>query len=135
MSEGTDTFVNHMTEIESGVYRLDGLKRNGYFLYEEGSPEGFIKDDRYYYFEIQEDGQTVIIENEAGVGFINQPITPPEEPEKPEEPTQPPKTGDNTNLWLWIGLASASLVTLVVVGITHRKSVKLYKERAAGTFF
>lgn len=122
--EGTDTFVNHMTEIESGVYRLDGLKRNGYFLYEEGSPEGFIKDDRYYYFEIQEDGQTVIIENEAGVGFINQPITPPEEPEKPEEPTQPPKTGDNTNLWLWIGLASASLVTLVVVGITHRKKRK-----------
>lgn len=116
-----DTFVNHMAEIESGVYRLDGLKRNGYFLYEEGSPEGFIKDDRYYYFEILEDGQTVVIENEAGIGFINQPIIPPEEP---EEPTQPPQTGDNTNLWLWIGLASASLGTLVVVGITYRKKRK-----------
>lgn len=119
-----DTFVDHLVEIESGVYRLDGLKRNGYFLYEEGSPEGFIKDDRYYYFEILEDGQTVVIENEAGIGFINQPIIPPEEPEEPEEPTQPPQTGDNTNLWLWIGLASASLGTLVVVGITHRKKRK-----------
>ena len=36
-------------------------------------PENFIKDDRYYYFEIREDGQVVVIENEAGVGFINQP--------------------------------------------------------------
>ena len=79
--KGIDIFVDHMAEIEPGVYRLDGLKYNGYFLYEERSPENFIKDDRYYYFEIREDGQVVVIENEAGVGFINQPTTPPEEPD------------------------------------------------------
>ncbi len=73
--KGIDVFVEHMEEIEPGVYRLDGLRYNGYFLYEERSPEGFIKDDRYYYFEIREDGAVVVIENEAGVGFINQPIT------------------------------------------------------------
>lgn len=69
--EGIDTFVDHMQEIEPGVYQLDGLKYNGYFLYEERSPEHFIKDDHYHYFEIRENGQMVIVENKAGVGFIN----------------------------------------------------------------
>lgn len=116
-----DTFVGHMAEIETGVYRLDGLKYNGYFLYEERSPENFIKDDRYYYFEIREDGQVVIIENEAGVGFINQPTTPPEQPEEPEEPTEPPKTGDDFNIWLWAGAASASLGAIILIVIRNRK--------------
>ena len=116
-----DTFVGHMAEIETGVYRLDGLKYNGYFLYEERSPENFIKDDRYYYFEIREDGQVVVIENEAGVGFINQPTTPPEQPEKPEEPTEPPKTGDDFNIWLWAGAASASLGAIILIVIRNRK--------------
>ena len=39
-------------------------------MYEKTAPLGFIKDDNYHYFEIRENG-TVIIENEAGVGFIN----------------------------------------------------------------
>ena len=69
--EGIDTFMDHMQEIEPGVYQLDGLKYNGYFLYEERSPEHFIKDDHYHYFEIRENGQMVIVENKAGVGFIN----------------------------------------------------------------
>ena len=116
--KGIDVFVDHMGEVEPGVYRLDGLKYNGYFLYEERSPENFIKDDRYYYFEIREDGEIVVIENEAGVGFINQPITPPEEP---EEPTEPPKTGDTSNLWLWIGLAASSLGAIILMTITCRK--------------
>lgn len=116
--KGIDIFVDHMEEVEPGVYRLDGLKYNGYFLYEERSPENFIKDDRYYYFEIREDGEIVVIENEAGVGFINQPITPPEEP---EEPTEPPKTGDTSNLWLWIGLAASSLGAISLICIENRK--------------
>ena len=64
-----------MSEVETGVYRMDGLRYNGYFLHEKTSPEGFLKDDNYYYFEIREDGETVTVENEAGVGFVNQPIT------------------------------------------------------------
>ena len=57
--------------------------------------------------------------NEAGVGFINQPTTPPEEP---EEPTQPPKTGDDFNIWLWVGLASASLGAIVFMVMRNRKN-------------
>ena len=124
--KGVDTFVEHLEETETGVYRLDGLRYNGYFLYEESSPEGFVKDDRYYYFEISENGQVVLIENEAGVGFINQPVTP-EQPEEPEEPTEPPKTGDTSNLWLWVGAASASLGIIILVCIKKRKKQTLSK--------
>ena len=69
-----DLVVGEMTEDENGVYTMDNLRYNGYFLHEKAAPDGFLKDDGYYYFEIRNDGETVIVENEAGVGFTNQPI-------------------------------------------------------------
>lgn len=69
-----DLLVGEMTETENGIYTMDNLRYNGYFLYEKVAPEGFLKDDGYYYFEIRNDGETVIVENEAGIGFTNQPI-------------------------------------------------------------
>lgn len=38
----------------------------------KNAPEGFLRDDGYYYFEIRENGVTVTVENEAGVGFVNE---------------------------------------------------------------
>lgn len=69
-----DKLIGEMTETENGVYRMDKLRYDGYFLYEKSAPEGFIKDDNYHYFEIRNDGETIIVENEAGVGFVNKPI-------------------------------------------------------------
>ena len=69
-----DLFVGEMTDSENGIYEMHDLRYNGYFLYEKTAPEGFLKDDGYHYFEIRNDGETVIVENEAGVGFTNQPI-------------------------------------------------------------
>lgn len=69
-----DLFIGEMIETEDGVYEMHDLRYNGYFLYEKTAPEGFLKDDGYHYFEIRNDGETVIVENEAGVGFTNQPI-------------------------------------------------------------
>ena len=69
-----DLLVGEMNETENGIYTMDNLRYNGYFLYEKVAPEGFLKDDGYYYFEIRNDGETVIVENEAGIGFTNQPI-------------------------------------------------------------
>lgn len=69
-----DLLVGEMTETENGIYTMDNLRYNGYFLYEKVAPEGFLKDDGYFYFEIRNDGETVIVENEAGIGFTNQPI-------------------------------------------------------------
>ena len=69
-----DRPAGKLTETEPGVYRLDGLRYNGYFLHEAASPEGFLPDEVYYYFEIRVDGKTVVMETEAGVGFLNQPM-------------------------------------------------------------
>lgn len=70
-----DKLIGEMTETETGVYGMDGLRYNGYFLYEKTAPVGYVKDNEYYYFEISNDGETVIVENKAGVGFINMPTT------------------------------------------------------------
>ena len=69
-----DRPAGKLAETEPGIYRLDGLRYNGYFLHEAASPEGFLQDEGYYYFEIRKDGKTVIVETEAGVDFLNQPM-------------------------------------------------------------
>ena len=56
---------------ESGVYTLGGLVYGGYFLRETKAPEYFIQDDNVYYFSIINDGETVTVETEPGVGFAN----------------------------------------------------------------
>ena len=67
-----DVLVGLMEEVETGIYQMDGLRYGSYFVYEKTAPDGFKKDDGYYHFEIREDGKIVTVENEAGVGFINQ---------------------------------------------------------------
>ena len=64
-----------MAEAETGIYCMDNLRYGSYFLFEKSAPEGFLKDDNYHYFEICRDGEVVTVENEAGVGFLNKPIT------------------------------------------------------------
>ena len=95
------------------------VKHGGYLLLETKAPDGFTKDDRYFYFRIQKDGETVIVENEIGVGFTNEPIPTPT-PEYPDSP----KTGDDSKLWLWILLASGSLTVLITVGMASGKKRK-----------
>lgn len=71
----TDKLIGSMNEIGNGIYRMDGLPFGGYFLYEKTAPEGFVKDDACYYFEIRNNGEVVSVENGAGVGFTDKPIT------------------------------------------------------------
>ena len=72
-----DILIDTMTESETdkGNYSLGDLPTGGYFMYEKTAPKGFVKDDDYHYFEIKEDGEVANVENKAGVGFINKPIT------------------------------------------------------------
>lgn len=114
-----DTLYGELSEADTGVYELSGLKHGGYLLLETKAPDGFTKDDRYFYFRIQKDGETVIVENEIGVGFTNEPIPTPT-PEYPDSP----KTGDDSKLWLWILLASGSLTVLITVGMASGKKRK-----------
>lgn len=69
--ESIDLLVGEMTEGEAGVYRMDNLRYNGYFVHEKAVPEGYLQDNGYYYFAIREDGEVVTVENKAGVGFVN----------------------------------------------------------------
>ena len=66
-----DTLVGTMTELETGVFRMDDLRFGGYFLHESTVPELYNGDDNYYYFRIETDGETVTVENAEGVGFVN----------------------------------------------------------------
>ena len=114
-----DTLYGTMEEVEQGVYRLEGLPYGGYFLYEETAPDGYIKDDKYYFFEIREDGMTVEVENAAGTGFVNQP----EDTETPDAP----KTGDTSNIVLWLCVAGASLgaaALLITMNLKRRHKEK-----------
>ncbi len=97
---------------------MDGLKYNGYFLFESKSPDGFQKDDRYFYFQISADGETVMVENEKGVGFVNEPV-----PRTPGNPSSP-QTGDQSHIMLWILLASGSFVSIIILSVVSRKKHK-----------
>lgn len=66
-----DTLVGEMVEYEPCHYELENLRYGGYFLYEKQAPANYVKDDAYHYFEIVNDGEMVEVENEAGIGFIN----------------------------------------------------------------
>ena len=67
-----DTLLGELTECEGGIYRMDGLRYGKYLVKEKTAPEGFLLDENVYPFAITEDGQCQIIENEAGVGFMDQ---------------------------------------------------------------
>ena len=51
--------------------KLSGAEYGGYFVKERTAPKGFRLDENAYYFEISEHGKTVVVENKAGVGFVN----------------------------------------------------------------
>ncbi len=74
-AEDKKTEIGKMTEVEKGVYRYEGLRYGKYYLKETKAPDYFVQDINYYYFEITENGKTVIVTNdELGKGtFINSP--------------------------------------------------------------
>lgn len=66
-----DELLGTMEELGGGEYALTGLCYGGYFAKEAKAPEGFYLDENAYYFAITEDSETVVVENEAGKGFLN----------------------------------------------------------------
>ena len=67
-----DEKLGTLTEVSTGVYEMAELTYGGYLVKETKAPEGFYLDENAYYFEITEHGKTVVVENEADKGFINQ---------------------------------------------------------------
>lgn len=69
--DAEDELLGTMDELGGGEYALTGLCYGGYFAKEAKAPEGFYLDENAYYFAITEDSETVVVENEAGKGFLN----------------------------------------------------------------
>ena len=123
-TEGVDMLIGEMEETETGVYQIGNLVFGSYFLHERQAPDSFIRDDRYYAFVIDTNGKTVWIENEAGVGFTNQPETPDTPEEEPDRPnvSENPDTGDRgISIWWFVpvGAAAAALIIFAVVRKKH----------------
>ncbi|MGL6199670.1 MAG: MSCRAMM family protein [Lachnospiraceae bacterium] len=72
LDEG-DQLIGELEEIETGIYEMDDVLYGGYFVKESEAPDGFVLDQNAYYVEIENHGETVTVENEAGVGFLNTP--------------------------------------------------------------
>ena len=66
-----DKLIGEMTELNGGVYQMAELRYGKYLVREKTAPTGFVLDENVYAVSIEENGKTVIVENEAGVGFIN----------------------------------------------------------------
>ncbi len=67
-----DMLIGTMEETSAGVYWMKDLEYGGVLVKEKTAPEGFILDEKAYYVEIDTDGETYTVENEAGKGFLNQ---------------------------------------------------------------
>lgn len=66
-----DELLGEMGEIEKGVYQMSDLRYGKYFVREKTAPTGFVLDENVYPVSIEENGKTYMVENEAGVGFMN----------------------------------------------------------------
>lgn len=71
-NEKTDTLYGTLTETETGIHLLEGLRYGGYFLHEKESPANYNGNSEYHYFAITQDGETVTIETTEGKGFENE---------------------------------------------------------------
>ncbi|MBQ7828090.1 MAG: LPXTG cell wall anchor domain-containing protein, partial [Clostridia bacterium] len=69
-----DELIGTLAEKEPGVYEMLDLYYGHYLVKETAAPEGFLLDEGEYSVFIDTDEKVYVIENEAGVGFIDQPI-------------------------------------------------------------
>ena len=69
--DSDDELLGTMTELDGGVYQMKELRYGKYLVREKTAPTGFVLDENVYSVSIEENGKTYIVENEAGVGFVN----------------------------------------------------------------
>jgi hypothetical protein len=109
-TEGVDTLIGRMDEIETGFYSLSNLVYGKYLIYEAQAPANFVRDTIYYPFSITEDGQTVTFETIPGKDFPNSPV-----------PNRP-KTGSNRSVLPYIAFAGSALGLTTVLLVRRKKS-------------
>ena len=73
--DGGDTLIGTLTESEVGIYEMKDMRYGHYLIKETVAPDGFFLDEGVYAVFIETDGTTYFVENEAGVGFVNEAMT------------------------------------------------------------
>ena len=109
-TEGVDTLIGRMDEIETGFYSLSDLVYGKYLIYEAQAPANFVRDTIYYPFSITEDGQTVTFETIPGKDFPNSPV-----------PNRP-KTGSSRSVLPYIAFAGSALGLTTLLLVRRKKS-------------
>ena len=109
-TEGVDTLIGRMDEIETGFYSLSDLVYGKYLIYEAQAPANFVRDTIYYPFSITENGQTVTFETIPGKDFPNSPV-----------PNRP-KTGSSRSVLPYIAFAGSALGLTTVLLVRRKKS-------------
>ena len=109
-TEGVDTLIGRMDEIETGFYSLSDLVYGKYLIYEAQAPANFVRDTIYYPFYITEDCQTVTFETIPGKDFPNSPA-----------PNRP-KTGSSRSVLPYIAFAGSALGLTTVLLVRRKKS-------------
>lgn len=109
-TEGVDTLIGRMDEVETGFYSLSDLVYGKYLIYEAQAPANFVRDMIYYPFSITEDGQTVTFETIPGKDFPNSPV-----------PNRP-KTGSSRSVLPYIAFAGSALGLTTVLLVRRKKS-------------
>lgn len=109
-TDGVDTLIGRMDEIETGFYSLSDLVYGKYLIYEAQAPANFVRDTIYYPFSITEDGQTVTFETIPGKDFPNSPV-----------PNRP-KTGSSRSVLPYIAFAGSALGLTTVLLVRRKKS-------------
>ena len=109
-TEGVDTLIGRMDEIETGFYSLSNLVYGKYLIYEAQAPANFVRDTIYYPFSITENGQTVTFETIPGKDFPNSPV-----------PNRP-KTGSSRSVLPYIAFAGSALGLTTVLLVRRKKS-------------
>ena len=107
-----DILIGELKEDEVGVYIMNDLRYNGYFIHEKSAPDGYIKDNDYHYFEITEDGMLIELK------ITNEKILEPEVP-VPDIPN----TDASWRLSFWVGMtaiAFGGLVAYIIITIKRK---------------
>ena len=72
--DDSDELLGEMDDEGEGVYWMRELESGSYLVMETKAPEGYVLDEAAYFVEITTDGEICVVENKAGVGFVNEPL-------------------------------------------------------------
>lgn len=67
-----DVLLGLMNEGEPGFYEMLGIEFGGVLVREKTAPVGYYPDEGVYHISVEDNNKTYVIENNAGLGFINE---------------------------------------------------------------